>query len=192
MKDSKQLLFERMHIIGGMPMNESVYYHGTVLPKSNPNIDKFEVKKGYRVNSMVGTSREVYSPWVFFTDDYDLARKYGAAKAEGLYYDKGDFSHQTVVLKYDINENDLNMLDLTTNDYEFKLEKIGIKLWDVYGMGMYEQDQLWDLLDDDEISNIIIKNGINAVKLIENGTGYNGISLAIHINKINDVVTKLN
>ena len=172
-------------------VNESIYYHGTVLPKSNPNIDKFKSKVGYRGNQMMGISREVNSPWVFFTDSYDLARQFGSAKTDGLYHDKGDFSHQTVVLKYEINESDLSILDLTTNDYEFKLEEIGIKLWELYGVGMYKQDEMWDLLDDEEISNVIIKSGINAVKLIENGTGYNGKSLAIHISKVNNVIKKI-
>ena len=171
-------------------VNESIYYHGTVLPKSNPNIDKFKSKVGYRGNTMMGISREVNSPWVFFTDNYDLARQFGSAKTDCLYHDKGDFSYQTVVLKYEINESDLSILDLTTNDYEFKLENIGIKLWELYGIGMYEQDQVWDLLDDDEISDVIIKSGINAVKLIENGTGYNGKSLAIHISKVNSVLSQ--
>ncbi len=171
-------------------VNETIYYHGTTLPKSNPNIDNFKSKVGYRGNPMMGISTEVNSPWVFFTDNYDLARQFGSAKTDGLYHDKGDFSHQTVVLKYEINESELNILDLTTNDYEFKLENIGIKLWELYGVGMYEQDQMWDLLDDDEISDVIIKSGINAVKLIENGTGYNGKSLAIHISKVNNVIKK--
>ena len=169
---------------------KGVYYHGTTLPKSNPNIDNFKSKVGYRGNQMMGISREVNSPWVFFTDNYDLARQFGAAKTDCLYHDKGDFSHQTVVLKYNINESDLNILDLTTNDYEFKLEEIGIKLWELYGVGMYKQDEMWDLLDDEEISNVIIKSGINAVKLIENGTGYNGNSLAIHISKVNSVLSQ--
>ena len=172
-------------------VNETIYYHGTTLPKSNPNIDNFKTKIGYRGNAMLGISREVNSPWVFFTDNYDLARQFGSAKTDGLYHDKGDFSHQTVVLKYDINESDLNILDLTTDDYESNLENIGIKLWELYGVGMYEQDQMWDLLDDDEISDTIIKSGVNAVKLIENGTGYNGKSLAIHISKVNNVIKKI-
>ena len=169
---------------------KGVYYHGTTLPKSNPNIDNFKSKVGYRGNQMMGISREVNSPWVFFTNNYDLARQFGSAKTDCLYHDKGDFSHQTVVLKYNINESDLNILDLTTNDYEFKLEEIGIKLWELYGVGMYKQDEMWDLLDDEEISNVIIKSGINAVKLIENGTGYNGNSLAIHISKVNSVLSQ--
>ena len=168
-------------------VNESIYYHGTTLPKSKPNIDKFKAKVGYRGNEMLGISREVNSHWVFFTDNYDLARYFGATKTEGLYHDKGDFSYQTVVLKYEINESDLNILDLTTEDYEFKLEDIGVKLDELYGVGMYEHDQMWDLLDDNEISDTIIKSGFNAVKLIENGTRYNGKSLAIHINKVNSV-----
>jgi hypothetical protein len=172
-------------------VNESIYYHGAVLPKSNPNIDNFKTKVGYRVNQMFGIVREVNSPWVFFTDNYDLARQFGSAKNDGLYNDKGDYSHKTVVLKYDINESDLNILDLISSDYEFNLESIGIKLWELYGIGMYEQDQLWGLLDDDEISNIIIKSGINAVKLIENGIGYNGTSLAIHISSVNNVIKKI-
>ncbi len=93
-------------------------------------------------------------------------------------------------MKYDINESELNILDLTKDDYEFKLESIGIKLWELYGIGMYEQDQMWDLFDDKEISDKIVKSGIDAVKLIENGTGYNGESLAIHISKVNDVIKK--
>lgn len=172
-------------------VNESIYYHGTALPKSNPKIDNFKRKVGYRVNQMMFTSREVNSPWVFFTDNYDLAMKFGSAKTDGLYVDKGDYSHKTVVLKYDVNESDLIILDLTSSDYELNLESIGIKLWELYGIGMYEQDQMWDLLDDDEISNIIIKSGINAVKLIENGTGYNGKSLAIHISIVNNVIKKI-
>lgn len=78
-------------------MNETIYYHGTTLPKSNPNINNFKTKKGYRHNSMTGLSREVKSPWVFFTDDFHLAQKFGAAKTDGLYHDKGDFSYKTVV-----------------------------------------------------------------------------------------------
>lgn len=171
-------------------VNETIYYHGTVLPKSNPDIDNFKRKIGYRGNPMLGISREVDSPWVFFTDSFDLARKFGSAKTDGLYYDKGDFSHKMVVLKYDINESDLNILDLTTDDYESNLEKIGVDLLELYGIGMYEKDQMWDLLDDDETSDIIINSGIDAVKLIENGTGYNGTSLAIHISKVNNVIKK--
>lgn len=178
-------------IVFKQSVNENVYYHGTVLPKSNPNIDNFKTKIGYRGNPMVGILREVNSPWVFFTDNYNLATQFGSAKADGLYYDKSDFTHKTVVLKYDINESDLNILDLTSSSYEFKLEAIGIKLWDLYGVGMYSQDQMWDLLDDNEISDIIVKNGINAVKLIENGTGYDGKSLAIHISKVNKVIKKV-
>ena len=49
---------------------------------------------------------------------------------------------------------------------------------------------MWDLLDDDEISDRIIKSGINAVKLIETGTGYHGKSLAIHISKVNSVLSQ--
>lgn len=173
-------------------VNETIYYHGTSLPKSNPKINIFKSKEGYRNNPMIGAITKVKSPWVFFTDKYDLARKYGSAKTDGLYHDKGDFTYKTVVLKYDINESDLNILDLTTDDYEFKLESIGISLIEMYGIGMYDQDQLWELLDDDKISNIIIKSGINAIKLIENVSDeYNGYSLAIHMNKVNDVIKEL-
>jgi hypothetical protein len=171
-------------------LNESIYYHGTTLPKTNANIDNFEQKIGYRVNPIMNITREVNSPWVFFTNNYNLAKQFGSAKTDILYHDKGDFSYETVVLKYDIDESDLNILDLTKDDYEFKLESIGIKLWELYGIGMYEQDQMWDLFDDKEISDKIIKSGIDAVKLIENGTGYNGESLAIHISKVNDVIKK--
>jgi hypothetical protein len=47
-------------------------------------------------------------------------------------------------------------------------------------------DDMWDLLDDDEISNIIINSGYDAVKIIEEG----GTSLAIHISKVNDIIKK--
>jgi hypothetical protein len=172
-------------------LRESVYYHGTVLPNTNPTIDKFKATTGYRFNPFIGTQREVKSPWTFFTNDYDLAQRYGASKAEGMYYDKRDFSHKHVVLKYEINESDLNILDLTTDDYETVLEKIGIKLWDIYGMGMYEQEQMWRLLDDEELSDKILKAGFDAVKLFESPTGEMGTSLAIHLDIVNDVIKQI-
>jgi hypothetical protein len=166
---------------------ENIYYHGTTLPKTSPDIDKFRSETGYRGNTMLGSNRKVKSPWVFFTDDSDMARKYGETKTEYLYHDKGDFTNKTVVLKYDIDETLLKILDLTTKDYELNLKNIGIDLIELYGIGMFKIDDMWDLLDDDEISNTIIENGYDAVKLVEN----NGTSLAIHINKVNDIINKL-
>ena len=171
-------------------VNENIYYHGTVLPKINQNIDSFKKNTGYRTNPMLDILREVNSPWVFFTTDYDLAYKFGSSKTEGLYHDKNDFSYQTVVLKYEINENKINILDLTTKDYEAELEDIGISLIDLYGIGMYSQDQMWELLDDEEISKTI-QSRFDAVKLIENSSGYKGISLAIDINKVNNIIKKI-
>ena len=171
-------------------MNETIYYHGTTLPKSNPNINNFKTKKGYRHNSMTGLSREVKSPWVFFTDDFHLAQKFGAAKTDGLYHDKGDFSYKTVVLKCQIDESKLKILDLSNNDYITKIEKIidNNLLIKMYGsvQAFYDIDidDTWELLDDVEISNSIMKSGFNSIKLIENG----GKSLAININVVNDVV----
>jgi hypothetical protein len=177
----------------GQFLNESIYYHGTVLPKSNTNIDVFKTKIGYRSNLMAGIKTEVNSPWVFFTDDYNLARKFGSAKTDGLYHNKGDFSHKTVVLKYDINESNLNILDLTTDDYIEKIEKNidSIILTTIYGsmFAFYDMDidDTWELLDEKEISDIILKNGFNSVKLIENG----GKSLAIHISKVNRITKQI-
>jgi hypothetical protein len=171
-------------------VNESIYYHGTTLPKSNPKIDNFKTKIGFRSNPMTGLKREVNSPWVFFTDDYNLAQKFGSAKTEGLYRSKGDFSHKTVVLEYDIEDTELNTLDLTTDDYVEKIQNIVNDniLTNLYGSiyAFYdiEIDDVWELLDDNEVSNIIIENGFDSVKLIENG----GKSLAIHISKVNKVV----
>lgn len=175
-------------------VNESTYYHGTTLPKQNPNIDSFKTKTGFRSNPMSGIKREVNSPWVFFTNDYDLAKKFGSAKTDGLYHNKGDFSHQTVVLKYDINESKLNILDLTTNDFIEKIEKYVDSdiLSNYYGsmVAFYDIDieDVWELLDENKISDIIIKNGFDSVKLIENG----GKSLAIHISKVNKVIKPFN
>ena len=51
-------------------VNESVYYHGTTLPKSNPNIDNFKTKVGYRGNAMMGISREVIpNKYVYHTSN---------------------------------------------------------------------------------------------------------------------------
>lgn len=171
-------------------VNESIYYHGTTLPKSNPKIDSFKTKTGFRSNSMTGLKREVNSPWIFFTDDYNLAQKFGSAKTDGLYQDKGDFSHKTVVLEYDIDESKLNILDLTMGDFIEKIQKIVDSdiLSNYYGsmVAFYdiEIEDTWELLDNNIISNIIIKNGFDSVKLIENG----GKSLAIHISKVNTVI----
>jgi hypothetical protein len=171
-------------------VNESIYYHGTTLPKSNPKIDSFKTKTGFRSNSMTGLKRLVNSPWIFFTDDYHLAQKFGSAKTAGLYHDKGDFSHKTVVLEYDIDESKLNILDLTMGDFIEKIEKIVDSdiLNNYYGsmVAFYdiEIEDTWELLDDNIISNIIIKKGFDSVKLIESG----GKSLAIHISKVNTVV----
>ena len=171
-------------------VNESTYYHGTTLPKSNPNIDSFKTKTGYRGNAMTGIKKEVNSPWVFFTDDYNLAEKFGSAKTDGLYHDKGDFSYKTVILKYDINESNLNILDLTTDNYVEKIEKNidSSILSNIYGsmVAFYDMDidDTWELLDEEKISENIIKNGFDSVKLIENG----GKSLAIHISKVNTVI----
>lgn len=172
-------------------LSEGVYYHGTTLHRDNPDIDAFKITAGQRSNPLVGLTREVYSPWVFFTDDEDVAEMYGSAKTDGIYHSRGDFSHKTVVLKYRINESRLNILDLTTEDYEFKLQNIGIDPIKWFGMGMYEQDQMWELLDDNEMSDKIIQSGYNAVKLIESDVSYSAESLAIHINIVNKVTTKL-
>lgn len=169
---------------------EKTYYHGTILPKTNLNIDKFVSKKGYRGNAFLG-NREVQSKWIFFTDDNDLAYEFGSSKID-IYHDKGDFSHKVTVLNYDIDESKLNILDLTTEDYENKLEDIGIKLWIEYGYGMYSIDSMWQLLDDEEFSNIIYNNGFNSVKIIENlSSSYQGTSLAIHTDVVNDIIKKI-
>ncbi len=178
-------------------LRESIYYHGAALPKDNPTISNFITKTGYRSNPMLQMQREVNSPWTFFTDSEDLARKFGGAKVEGLYHDKGDFRYKAVVLKYDIDDTKLNILDLTieggaaVNGYEFALLKIGIDLSELYGVGGYDIDMMWELLDDNDTTNIIINAGYNAVKLIENGTGYNGTSLAILTKIVNNVIKQL-
>ena len=169
-------------------LREGVYYHGTVLPKNVMNIDKFIGKTGFRSNAFVGYVREVNSPWTFFTNSYELAQKFGSSKTE-VYHDKGNFNYKTAILKYEIDENQLTILDLTTEDYEIKLQKIGVNPIDIYGIGMYDIDMMWQLLDEDEYSNIIVKAGYNAVKLIENiSNSYHGTSLAILTKVVNNVI----
>ena len=163
-----------------------VYYHGTILLKSNPNIDNFKSMVGYRSNPMLDITREVKSPWLFFTNDYDMAYKYGSSKIN-MYVDKGNNSYTVKVLKYTVDETKLNILDLTGSDYEFKLKEIGIDLVKEYGMYMYSQDMMWELLDNDEMSNIIFGAGYNGVKVLED----NGTSLAIYNRIVNDVIEKV-
>lgn len=174
----------------GRQLHETVYFHGTSLPKENPNIDKFEKRTGYRSGVFTGIITESSSSWTFFSEDVDFARKFGYAHTE-RHEDSGNRKNTTVILKYDIDESSLNILDLRTEDYETKLEKIGIKLWEMYGYGMYEQDQMWQLLDDEETSNIIVQAGFNAVKIFEDLFGNRGESLAIHIDKVNSVIKKI-
>jgi len=172
-------------------LKEGIYYHGTTLPKDNTTIDKFINKTGIRSNAFIGYTREVNSLWTFFTDSVDLARKFGSSKTD-FYHDKANFKYKTVILKYEIDENKLNILDLTTEDYEFKLEKIGINLIKIYGIGMYDIEMMWELLDEDEYTNIIVNAGFNAVKLIENiGENYKGVSLAILTKIVNNVIKPL-
>lgn len=170
-------------------LKEGTYYHGTPLPKDNPTIDKFVSKKGYRSNAYTGL-REVKSPWIFFTENESMARTYGAEKTDGLYHDKGNFNYTNFVLTYQIDESKLNILDLAKDNYEFVLEDIDIKLYEYFGMGMYEQEDMWELLDDEEISKHIVEKGFDSVKLIENIGSYSGTSLAIHISKVNNVAEK--
>ena len=36
-------------------LNEKIFYHGTALPKNVKNIDKFEIRKGIRSMSFIGS-----------------------------------------------------------------------------------------------------------------------------------------
>jgi len=171
-------------------LKEDIYYHGTTLPVKNPTLDKFVQKTGYR--SIMSVNYEVKNPWVFFTKNYDLAYYFGSQKTDSFYHSKGNFSYKTFVFKYDINESNLNILDLTNeDDYEFKLEDIGIKLYEYFGIGMYNINQMWEILDDEEISDKILRSGFNAVKVVEKTSSYNDYSLAIHISVVNDKIQKL-
>lgn len=165
-------------------INEKRYYHGTCLHKDS-DIDKFDIKKGYR--SFFGVNYGVEAPWVFFADDPHIARKYGAAKTE-LYHDKGNFSYKTKVLEYEIDESKLNILDISNDQYEFTLQNIGLDPIEIYGMGMYRLNEMWELLDEKEYSDIIVNKGYNAVRLMEPD---DTISLAIHISVVNDIVERV-
>jgi hypothetical protein len=171
--------------------NNEIYYHGTTLPKSNPNIEKFKETLGYRSMPMAGIVSEVTSPWVFFTDNYELAYKYGSIKTDELHHSKGDFTYGSTVLKYKIDISKLNILDLTQDDFESKLYDIGIDLDKLYGYGNYHQESMWGLLDEKETSDLIVNSGFDGVKLIEDIGSHNGMSLAVYMNKVNDSIELL-
>ncbi len=154
----------------------------------------FEPKVGYRSFSWSSTPREVNSPWTFFTDDYEFATKFASSRSD-MFRDK-QIRSKSVILKFDIDESKLNILDLTNNsgpentDFYFVLKKIGIDLEDNgdFYTTLINNDitGVWPVLDEEEYTNLIIKAGFNAVKLIEDSNGTQ--SLAILTSIVNNMI----
>ena len=146
------------------------YYHGTSLPKSEPDFTTANKDKGVgvRSNAFMGTSREQKSPFFFITSERDVANDFAQAKKE--YHDdkvKPNEKHTSRIIPFKFNEKNSKILDLTKDDYEFVLQEIGESPIDFFGMGMYEQDQMWEMLDEPKFAEKLKSLGYDAVKFIE-------------------------
>ena len=98
-----------------------------------------------------------------------MAQRYGAIKGE-YYNDKNkNFNYTTRVIPFTFDENNAKILDLTQKDYELALESIGYSLVNEYGVGMYSQDMMWELLDNPDFIKLAKENDIDAVKVLEDG-----------------------
>ena len=174
-------------------LRENIYYHGMSQPINDEPLTKFEPKVGYRSYSWSNTPREVNSPWTFFTDEYELAAKFASSRGD-MFRDK-KIRSKSVILKFDIDESKLNILDLTNNgvgssNFYFVLLKIGIDLEKdgdfYYTLINNDITSVWPVLDNENYTNLITKAGFNAVRLIENSEGSK--SLAILTSIVNDVI----
>lgn len=181
-------------------IEENTLYHSTTLYKDQ-SFTSFEKRKAFR-SGMMGVVETIPPEWVFLTEDFELAKQFGSAKTEDIVSRTRDRNHKTAILKVDVNLNSLNILDLSTDDFEDILEdQIGLNLWEYYDNGWSyddpQKEQMWSLLDDLTISNLIKKRGFNCVKLYEHvSSSYHGITYAVDIDKqdrllkIVDVVRK--
>ena len=146
------------------------YYHGTSLPKSEPDFTTANKDKGVgvRSNAFMGTSREQKSPFFFITSERDVANDFSQAKKE--YYNdelKPKENHTSRIIPFKFDEKNSKVLDLTKDNYEFVLQDIGESPIDFFGMGMYEQDQMWEMLDEPKFAEKLKSLGYDAVKFIE-------------------------
>lgn len=190
--------------------NLQKYYHGTSIPIGDNIFNKFQRNKGIRVYGIVNQTYDVISSWIFLSDNLNIAKKFAYSKSD--YNNQRKRTHTNSVITTEIDTKKLKTLDLTVeedSDIEEELIRIGLtdmELYNIemdenefysvpksYGMSIYsywglgwEKDQLWKLLDNENISIKIKKAGYNSVKLLE--PDGNGISLAIDIDKQEDLI----
>lgn len=148
----------------------TTYFHGTSLPKSEKDFTRFDIEKGrgVRSNAFMGTFREQKSPFFFITSEESVANDFANAKRDFFNDEiKPKEKHTSRIIPFTFNEKDAKVLDLTGQDYEFVLEDIGFSPIDFFGMGMYEQDQMWEMLDTPEFASKLKDLGYDAVKYIE-------------------------
>ena len=148
----------------------TTYFHGTSLPRSESDFTKIDTSKGrgVRSNAFMGTFREQKSPFFFITSEESVANDFANAKRDFFNDEtKPKEKHTSRIIPFAFNEKDAKVLDLTGQDYEFVLEDIGFSPIDFFGMGMYEQDQMWEMLDAPEFAEKLKELGYDAVKYVE-------------------------
>jgi hypothetical protein len=146
------------------------YYHGTSLPKSEPDFTSPDRDKGegVRTNSFMGTTRKQKSPFFFITSEKSVAKDFANAKEDYFNTElKSKEKHTSRVIPFKFDENNSKVLDLTKDDYEERMEELGFNLIDDYGVGMYDESMMWEYLDDPKFAEKLNSLGYDAVKYIE-------------------------
>ncbi len=155
-------------------------YHGTVLPINDFKFNGFEKRTGFSSGFFSNEENRLFG---FVTPNKEMAKKYAESKLESFH----SKNYTKAVIECVINFSKLTVLDLSDeNTFEDNLYDIGFKLWESgYGYGVKD---MWKLMDEPQIVNLVFKHGYNAVKLIEDSTGIVDISYGINLNDINSIV----
>jgi hypothetical protein len=175
-------LIENINKFLGESVDSEKFYHGSAIKKTE-TFKEFD-KKSFGYTNSMGRNQKIVREFIFLTNDKELADKFAIARKNSLEDQSGRLDFKKVILSVNVKKSKLKVLDLTDDEYEFNLQKIGIDPVEEFGMGMYDQTDMWTLLDDPAMVKIIKEHGFNAIELLEpshttNNNSSIGKSLAI-------------